>query len=633
MKRFLKFTLIGLGCLILLLAAALVAAPYVVDLNKYKGEISAIVKDATGRKLTIGNLDFSLFPGISVVAEKVSFSNAKGFGDDPMASLKRARVSLQLIPLLSKEIRIGHVTLEGADIRLGRNSDGVFCWDDLVPKPDKTEKKAAKSEPLPFSVAVSGITVKDTAFVWDDQQAGMTVTLKKINVETGTLAPVSVFPLKTSLTYALSNPELSGAVAVDGKVSVNLPKLAFGVQGLKLDTNAEGLVKAALKGIVDASFAGDDIKISLAKTTLDGCALNGDVNLKLGDKPFYQADLKVGDLDLDKYIPAPAEGAEQPAEPQQETGGGDAPLFDKEMLRGLHFDLKMAADSLTVKKVKMEKLTVAAKAENGVIDVNPLSFGFYSGSIDSVSKLDASGTTTAVQGAVKTKGVNLGDMVRDMANQNNVGGLLDLEAEIATSGDTADAMTKKLNGAAKFNLADGVFPGVDLFSLARKTQESKGKDGKIEAQKTDSTTFGQVSGSFVITDGIVTNEDLDVKAPGMRAFGHGGVSLVSKDIDYIVRVKLVATQEGQGGSSAKDTYGVMVPVRVGGTYDDPLYWVSLTEYVKALAGTAIELTGGVFNLGTDVVKGTGSVITGVGKGIGSLIPGFGGDEEKQEDKQ
>jgi AsmA protein len=130
----------------------------------------------------------------------------------------------------------------------------------------------------------------------------------------------------------------------------------------------------------------------------------------------------------------------------------------------------------------------------------------------------------------------------------------------------------------------------------------------VEGAGTGSTRFGSISGTGTVKDGVVRNDDLEVKAPGLRATGHGAVSLVTRKIDYMVRAKLVATSKGQGGKDSEDLIGVMVPIHVTGTVDKPRYWVSVQEYVKALGGVVIDTVGTVFGGVKSVVKGVGSAL-------------------------
>jgi AsmA protein len=96
-----------------------------------------------------------------------------------------------------------------------------------------------------------------------------------------------------------------------------------------------------------------------------------------------------------------------------------------------------------------------------------------------------------------------------------------------------------------------------------------------EAQATD---FAELSGTFTIDKGIVSNDDLSLIAPLVRMTGAGKVPLPPRTVDYVVKPKLVATVEGQGG--AGDLGGVAVPVKVTGPWHDISYKPDLEAVLK-----------------------------------------------------
>jgi len=722
MNKVVKYCLLSVGSIAGLLLTALICLPFFFDLNDYKGQISDIVHDATGRTLAFeGDLNFSLLPYPSILADNVTFSNAMGFSDEPMAHVDHATVSIQILSLLSGEIQLGQVVVEGASVYLGRNADGIFNWDDLVGKAKANEGKPKEEKSvggLLILLSVAGVKVKDTRFTWDDQQSDMTIAVENCNAMIGAFSMVSTFPVEISLDVALSNPELKAALEMAGNASIDLEKMVFGAKEVTMnamaesksipsgrmdakfaladavldlgsgdasvtalevttygatahiDASAEGVTEGVKKAMAtvkveqlnakkvlgahglklpemsgkkamtsvefsaEAEYISNELIMKSVKAIVDGCSLDGKARIKFGKAPYYFARINVGDLNVDQYLPPKKKKRAKSENPEKGKPASNEPLYDVEMFRKLHVDAEAHFASALVQNIKLERIKVAVKARDGVITVNPASLGLYDGRIDSAVHLDASKKTPITNVAVKITELDVGAAMLSSTGEKSVAGILDLECAMQTTGNRVVEMRNHLTGNASFNLADGKFPGVNLFRIALLTHESGGKGGKIEGKKEESTSFGQVSGSLTVANGVVSSEDLEVKAPGLRAEGQGLISLVSKDIDYLVKVKLVATQDGQGGAASKDMYGVMVPVRVGGQYDDPIYWVSLTEYIKALAGVAISLGGGVIDVTGNVVGGavgiTGSVLKGVGKGIGYLIPGFGGASEGEK---
>src|SRR5688572_8918002 len=138
MAKPLKIVLIVLGVVLLLVVGAVAAAVALFDPNDYRGKITAAVKKETGRELTLGNIDLSVFPWLNVQLDNVSFSNAPGFGSQPMAQVTQAEVGVQLFPLLfDREMRVRTVRLEGLKLDLAKDASGKSNWDDLVKKEEE----------------------------------------------------------------------------------------------------------------------------------------------------------------------------------------------------------------------------------------------------------------------------------------------------------------------------------------------------------------------------------------------------------------------------------------------------------------------------------------------------------------
>src|SRR3546814_17525483 len=83
------------------------------------------------------------------------------------------------------------------------------------------------------------------------------------------------------------------------------------------------------------------------------------------------------------------------------------------------------------------------------------------------------------------------------------------------------------------------------------------------------TDFAELSGTFTIDKGIVTNKDLSLVAPLVRMTGAGQIPLPPRTVDYVVKPKLVGSIEGQGGAS--ELAGVTVTIKVRGPWSDISY--------------------------------------------------------------
>jgi AsmA protein len=131
MKKLLRFLLWFVGALVVLGIVLSIALQIFVDPNDYRDDISAAVEDATGRQLIIeGDLSLQTFPCCGVQLGPLQLSNPAGFPAGHFARVENVAVSVRLLPLiLSQEIAIGDVELDGLDLALISRKDGTVNWE------------------------------------------------------------------------------------------------------------------------------------------------------------------------------------------------------------------------------------------------------------------------------------------------------------------------------------------------------------------------------------------------------------------------------------------------------------------------------------------------------------------------
>ena len=151
-----------------------------IDFNQYKPQIAAAVKSATGRNLSIGGdfkLGISLSPTLAV--DNVSLSNMPGGSRPVMINLNRLDVQVELIPLLSKKIKVDRVILEGADILLETDAKGRGNWVFEAPGGAGTTTATTAAIPAEGGASMSlpevdTVQIRDSTVTYHDGVAGTT---------------------------------------------------------------------------------------------------------------------------------------------------------------------------------------------------------------------------------------------------------------------------------------------------------------------------------------------------------------------------------------------------------------------------------------------------------------------------
>src|SRR5208282_5056328 len=118
------------------------------------------------------------------------------------------------------------------------------------------------------------------------------------------------------------------------------------------------------------------------------------------------------------------------------------------------------------------------------------------------------------------------------------------------------------------------------------------------ASQTEQTDFAELSGTYTMKDGILSNSDLKMEAPLVRLSGKGSVPFPPQTIDYTVEANLVASTQGQGGKDA--LAGVPIPIKISGPWSNPSYQPDI-NVLKNLPGM---LGGATKGLGLPGIPGT-----------------------------
>lgn len=306
-KRILKITLIVFVVLVVLIGATAVILPMVINPNDYKDDIAKIVKDQTGRDLSIGgDIDLSVFPWLGAEIGDVSLSNAEGFKPADFARVKHVDVHVKLWPLLHKEIQVGRIEIDGLKLNLVRRADGSTNWDDLVkhskaqtPAPEKSESGSGWGK-----LGVAGLTVSDASVTFTDAANSRQYKLDPFNLDTGSVAFGKPIPLQMNAVVSMTNPETRVKIDFDGSVNADPDTQRFVSSDSSLDLELSGS-DIPLKQ-VPLHLHWDKVDADLKAQTLtvdrfigEGLGAHGEINGKvehLTGKPAADLSIQVPDF-------------------------------------------------------------------------------------------------------------------------------------------------------------------------------------------------------------------------------------------------------------------------------------------------------------------------------------------------
>lgn len=163
--------------IVVLLIAAVVAAPLLIPSDVYKQRVIALVKSQTGRDLIIGgNVGISFFPRLAVKVEDVRFSNAAWGKDRDMAAMKEMRAALKIMPLFKGEVEIDSFVLVDPVIHLEVKADGTPNWQFETATPAAPAAGSSKTGTSAGSavnqIRLGEVSIKNGAATYRNAQTG-----------------------------------------------------------------------------------------------------------------------------------------------------------------------------------------------------------------------------------------------------------------------------------------------------------------------------------------------------------------------------------------------------------------------------------------------------------------------------
>ncbi len=693
-----KKVLIGIAVIVVVLIAAVFIVPFFIPVETYKEQIAGEVRAATGRDLAIrGDVRFSLLPSLALEANDVSFANAPGGTAKQMVTLAKLKVELRLMPLLSGEVEIASFVLVDPVINLEVDKSGRPNWAFAAakapakaapagkPTPPAAEAPAAKGEAAPglAELRLGDVRLVNGTVRYDDAKSGQKVEISKINLtlslpgldrpfaadgrltwngkeialRADVASPKDLLAGRTTKIGATVKSEVvefdfrgdvtnATPLSAGGKVALDVPSIRRLAAWAAKPIEMRGTGLGPLKIAGDLALKGDRVSFSNATIAVDDIKAKGDFSLVTGRRvPYVSARLEVDRLDLNPYLGGPeAKGAPAPAGKKaapatggqpaaKQAGWSDEPI-DVSALKAVDADLSLSVKAIVFEKIQVGRSAVKVALKGGRLLVDLTELALYDGKGKGRIVVDGRGKVMVLSQTFELTGVQAQPLLRDAAGFDRLLGTANAKFAVAGRGRSQRVIVSSLNGNGAVTFLNGAVKGINLPAMVRSVSLEALQKGFSGAQQTD---FTELSGTFVIKNGILKNDDLTMKSPLLRVAGAGTSDLPNRYLKYRIEPKVVGTLKGQGAKTQKT--GLVVPIIVKGPWDD-LDWKpdlramlklgpgGIAEKAKALKeGLAAGGAKGVLQkllpgAGTSGSESTGEQSQDPLKRLKSLLPGL-----------
>lgn len=338
-----------------------------------------------------------------------------------------------------------------------------------------------------------------------------------------------------------SDPQLAGAISV-AEFDARALAHALG-QSLPEMAQNNALSKVALNA--DLTGSSNSAMLQNLKLIVDGTELTGSMGLADFERQALRFDLRGNSLNIDHYLPPPAD---QPAPAGAGQGGSTSqkapepwsndPVLPLETLAGLNVIGSLDLQQVQLTGQAISPFKMAVDAVDGNVRLKQFEGGVFGGQFAASATINTtrSPATLSLNGKLDDMDSLALQRAYEMAEQFR--GQLDLNMNLTTRGNSMRQWINGLNGDVRFDVANGALLGVNLEQkLCQAIALANRKPLSAEHGSAD-TPFQRLGGSFKIVNGNINNRDLIAALPGIAAKGNGDINLPEQRLDYRVGLLL-----------------------------------------------------------------------------------------------
>ena len=317
-----KLGIAVLVIVVLVVAAALIV-PHMVDINQYHNRIQAELQKRLGRTVTLGEMRLSLFPPSFQVQNPVigedprfSFNQSR-----PFATAEKLAVSIELMPLLHKNLEVKSLELDRPHIELVRDQQGTWNFATLgqepkpaaapqpAPSPAKT-KTGKKPQSTAQTAPAQPATQPSPAGEPGSKPAAGQLALANLSIVDGQVAVTDLQKHQSRAVYDhidLTVNDFAPNKQFSIKIAAHLPpdqQTGGGKQTITLQGKGGPIQQAdMLNTPFDGKLKLDQVSVAAAQKFLNSQALSGTNALITGDAALKNSDGKLssnGNIQLQK---------------------------------------------------------------------------------------------------------------------------------------------------------------------------------------------------------------------------------------------------------------------------------------------------------------------------------------------
>ncbi len=321
------------------------------------------------------------------------------------------------------------------------------------------------------------------------------------------------------------------------------------------------------------------LKLSSLTMQVDDSTAKGNFALENNGPKKLNFNLDVDQINLDRYLPngsmvgmksAATAVKSTPATPVTvATAVADPAVVEKNRLKLAAINGTLQVNLLSLSNIRINNVFALINTKDDLIHISPFKAEVFQGTSDGEIAIDVHSDIPKYSVKEALSNVQLSQLFKS----DRLTGTANINLNVTALGKNKNVILHSLNGTTQFNIKNGALLGVDIpYELARAVAVLK-KQTIPPEPAIRQTEFSEFTGSGVLNQGVLANENLQILSPAFKITGKGTANFVDQQLNYHLLVARPQEEEK-----------FAIPLLITGTFSKP----KVTPDLEAISGMLLK---------------------------------------------
>jgi AsmA protein len=513
-----RLLLIPLALILLLVLAAAVLVPLLLDKDTVLELAATALHEQTGATLTVdGDAKLSLFPTLAIsLSEAAVTLPGKQQSDLRVRSLE---IGVQLLPLLTGNIDIDTISLDGMVVRI--ESAQEQAGGEATRQADIAASSGATLA-VPLALNVKRLIITDSRLESVESTSAAPTVLELVRLEASGLnleqKPVPVTLHLRRPGEQVIDVNLDGDVSVNQQMQhINLDEVTVVIHGATAQS-----IKLQTSGSIDLSREVADLQLALE---LGETRAVGSLRYARTESPRIDTRLQMNLFDPALLALA---GPEAAVTGQQAESADEDDSLPLDTLRLIDTRAVLSIEQARFGAHTVKDLQLNLHAVDGVIEVTELTGDLHGGRLDASATLNGQKSTAILETSGSISNLDIAAALDATNSKPVLTGTATLNWQLNSLGQSANELTTALYGPIKLTTEEVVLQGTSVEKLLCEAVALTNQE-QLTAVFPATTRFETLTADIQIANGKAVLDPLRADLPQVELIGSGNFDLLNQD--------------------------------------------------------------------------------------------------------